>query len=142
MLLSVAAVLAVSVSAVGLWPPLEELVAILAGAATPGALFAIGCSLVGRNADNRLGVAVWLSAVKLFVHPAIVAVFVLLVFDVEPFAAAIIIAASAMPTAGNVYLLAQHYDIAVQRVSATILISTIINILNISMILGLVGLQL
>lgn len=141
MILSVLAGLAVSISGIGLWGPVEELVTILGGAATPGALFAIGCSLVGRSADNRLGVALYISAVKLFAHPAIVAVFVLLVFDVDPFVAAVAIAAAAMPTAGNVYILAQHYDIGVQRVSATILISTVISVATVTLVLGLVGLS-
>ncbi len=141
MLLSVIAGLAVSVSGIGLWAPIDELVLILGGAATPGALFAIGCSLAGQSADARVGVAVWLSAIKLFVHPAIVAVFVLLVFDVDPFVAAVAIAAAAMPTAGNVYILAQHYGIAAQRVSATILISTVVSVVTVTVILGLVGLK-
>ena len=141
MLLSVIAGWAVSVSGIGLWAPIDELVLILGGAATPGALFAIGCSLASQSADARVGVAVWLSAIKLFVHPAIVAVFVLLVFDVDPFVAAIAIAAAAMPTAGNVYILAQHYGIAAQRVSATILISTVVSVVTVTVILGLVGLK-
>lgn len=142
MLLSLAAGLAVSISGLGLWPPVEEFATILGNAATPGALFAIGCSLVGKSADNRIGAAIWLSAIKLFAHPALVAIFVLLIFDVDPFVAAIAIAAAAMPTAGNVYLLAQHYDIAVQRVSATILISTVISVVTVTVVLGLVGLEI
>lgn len=141
MLVSLAAGLAVSISGIGLAQPVDELATILGGAATPGALFAIGCSLVGRSADNRLSSAVYLSTAKLFVHPALVAVFVLLVFDVDPFAAAIIIAAAAMPTAGNVYILAQHYDVGVQRVSATILISTVVSVATVTLVLGLIGLE-
>jgi predicted permease len=38
------------------------------------------------------------------------------------------ITASALPVAGNVYILAAHFGIAPTRVSASILISTAINI--------------
>ena len=36
----------------------------------------------------------------------------------------VMIAAAALPVAGNVYILAQHYGVAPQRVSSSILIST------------------
>lgn len=141
MLISLAAGLAVSLSGIGLAEPVEELATILGGAATPGALFAIGCSLAARSADARIGAALWLSWAKLFAHPALVSIFVLLVFDVDPFAASIIIAAAALPTAGNVYILAQHYQIAVHRVSATILVSTAISVVTVTIVLGLLGLE-
>ena len=40
------------------------------------------------------------------------------------FAAGVMIAAANLPVAGNVYILAQHFGVAVQRVSTAILIST------------------
>ena len=121
--------------------PLDEFTQILGAAATPGALFAIGCSLANQSADQKAGIAIWLTAIKLFAHPAIVAFFVLYVFDVDPFVAAIAICAAAMPTAGNVFILAQHYGIGEHRVSATILISTAISILTVTAVIGLVGLS-
>lgn len=120
--------------------PLDEFTQILGAAATPGALFAIGCSLAVQSADQKAGIAVWLTAIKLFAHPLLVAVFVLHVFEVDPFVAAIAICSAAMPTAGNVFILAQHYGIGEQRVSATILISTAISILTVTAVIGLVGL--
>lgn len=120
--------------------PLDEFTQILGAAATPCALFAIGCSLAAQSADQKVGTAIWLTIVKLFFHPAIIAVFVLLVFDVDPFVAAIAIAAAAMPTAGNVFILAQHYGIGEHRVSATILISTALSVLTVTGVIALVGL--
>ena len=49
------------------------------------------------------------------------------------------ISASALPVAGNVYILAQHYGVAPQRVSATILVSTAISIFTVSFVIGLVA---
>ncbi len=120
------------------WPipaPLDAFFAILGGAATPGALFAIGASLAGKSAE-RLSVAVWLSSCKLLLHPAAVAVAALLVFPVEPYAAAVMIAAAALPVAGNVYILAQHYGVAPQRVSASILISTAASIVTVTAVIA------
>jgi hypothetical protein len=46
------------------------------------------------------------------------------------------IAAAALPVAGNVYILAQHYGIAPQRVSASILISTAVSILTVTVVIA------
>jgi len=110
--------------------PLQEFMTLLGAAATPGALFAIGASLVGRSAE-RMGPALWLSGAKLFLHPLAVGVAALLLFHVEPFSAGVMIAAAALPVAGNVYILAAHYGVAPQRVSTAILISTAVSILTI-----------
>lgn len=120
------------------WPvpkAADDFLRILGSAATPCALFAIGASLAGKSAE-RFGVAVWLSFGKLILHPAAVAVFSLWVFDVEPFAAGVMIATAAMPTAGNIYIIAQHYGVAPARVSSTILISTVVSIVTLSVVLG------
>jgi malonate transporter len=115
--------------------PLMEFVTILGAAATPGALFAIGASLAGRSAE-RLRPAIWLSFAKLVLHPVAVAFAALVVFSVDPYAAGVMIAAAALPVAGNVYMLAAHYGVAPQRVSATILISTAVSILTVPAVIA------
>ena len=115
--------------------PMEEFLVLLGAAATPGALFAIGASLASKSAV-RLEVAGWISFLKLVVHPAAVGVSALWVFHVDRPMAAVMIAASSLPVAGNVYMLAQHYDIAPQRVSASILISTALSVVTVSTVLS------
>ncbi|MDX5381721.1 MAG: AEC family transporter [Rhodobacterales bacterium] len=115
--------------------PLNEFVILLGNAATPGALFAIGASLASKSAE-RVFVAGWLSFCKLVLHPAAVAVSALLIFPVEPYAAGVMIAAAALPVAGNVYMLAQHYGVAPHRVSSSILISTALSIVTVSLVIG------
>ena len=133
----VAIVLGVLVSGMG-WPlpaPINAFLTLLGAAATPGALFAIGASLAGKSAE-RLSVAGWLSLCKLVLHPAAVAFAALFVFDIAPFAAGVMIAAAALPVAGNVYMVAQHYGAAPARASAAILISTAISVLTVSIVIG------
>ena len=115
--------------------PLNEFLAILGGAATPGALFAIGASLATKSAE-RIEVAGWLTFCKLVLHPAFVAFGALFLFSVDPYSAAVLIAAASLPVAGNVYMLAQHYSVAPQRVSAAILVSTAISIFTVSLVIG------
>lgn len=117
--------------------PMDEFLVLLGAAATPGALFAIGASLASKSAV-RLPVAGWLGFLKLVAHPAAVAIAALWIFDVEPSMAAVLVAASALPVAGNVYILAAHYNVAPQRVSASILISTVASVVTLPAVLGLV----
>jgi len=114
--------------------PMMEFVTILGAAATPGALFAIGASLAARSAE-RIRPAVWLSFAKLVLHPLAVAL-AAWGFGVEPYAAGVMVAAAALPVAGNVYILAAHYGVAPQRVSASILISTAFSILTVPAVIA------
>ncbi|WP_272009522.1 AEC family transporter [Roseovarius sp. ZX-A-9] len=118
--------------------PMNDFLTILGAAATPGALFAIGASLASKSAE-RMSVAVWLTACKLILHPAFVAFSALFLFHVEPYSAAVMIAAAALPVAGNVYILARHYGVAPQRVSASILLSTGAAVATVSLVIGWVN---
>ena len=137
MIVSMAAGIAWSATGRALWTPVDEFVTILGAAATPGALFAIGASLATKSAE-RLSVAAWLTGCKLVLHPAAVALCALWLLPVaDRYAARVMIAAAALPVAGNVYMLAQHYGIAPQRVSAAILVSTAVSIATVSAVIGL-----
>ena len=118
--------------------PMNDFLSILGGAATPGALFAIGASLASKSAE-RVQIAGWLSFCKLVLHPAFVAFSALYLFNVSEFGTAMIIACAAMPVAGNVYILAQHYGVAPQRVSAAILFSTAISIATLTAVIAWVS---
>ncbi len=117
---------------------IEECYILLSGAATPCALFVIGASLADKSAEKYV-VAGWLSVLKLVVHPLLMAFFALKVFQVDPFSAGIMIMAAAMPTAGNIYILAQHYGVAPKRVSATILISTAVSVITLSIVIAMIN---
>ncbi len=135
MIVSIVLGLAWSALALPIPAPMNDFLAILGGAATPGALFAIGASLAGKSAE-RVRVAAWLTLCKLVLHPLFVAAAVLWLFPLAPDTAVIVISAAALPVAGNVYMLAQHYGIAPQRVSAAILFSTAFSILTVPLIIA------
>ncbi|MEL7132577.1 MAG: AEC family transporter [Pseudomonadota bacterium] len=118
--------------------PMNDFLSILGGAATPGALFAIGASLASKTTE-RIQIAGWLSFCKLVLHPACVAVSALYLFTVDAFGAAMIIACAAMPVAGNIYMLAQHYGVAPQRVSAAILVSTALSVITLTAVIAWVS---
>lgn len=135
MIVSISAGMIWSALALPIPRPMNDFLTILGGAATPGALFAIGASLAGKTAE-RVHIAAWLSFCKLGLHPMLVAVGVLFLFPLDPFSAAIVVACAALPVAGNVYMLAQHYGIAPHRASAAILLSTIASIATVPPIIA------
>lgn len=135
MIVSMVAGLGWSATGLAVPGPVNDFLALLGGAATPGALFAIGASLATKSAE-RVAVAAWLSFCKLVLHPAAVAVSALVLFKVPMPQAGVMIAAAALPVAGNVYILAQHYGVAPQRVSASILISTAASILTVTYVIA------
>lgn len=137
MIVSITLGLVVSGLALPIPAPVNEFLTLLGAAATPGALFAIGASLASKSAE-KIAVAGWLSFAKLVLHPAAVAFFALVVFTVDPYAAGVMITAAALPVAGNVYILAQHYGVAPARVSASILFSTAVSVLTVSAVIAAV----
>jgi malonate transporter and related proteins len=117
--------------------PINEFMTLLGAAATPCALFAIGASLAGRSAE-RVEVAAWLGFAKLILHPAAIAL-ASWALGVGGFAAGVMIAAAALPVAGNVFILAQHYRVAPQRVSTAILLSTAASVLTVTAVIALIS---
>ena len=137
MIVSICAGLAVSAFGLPIPAVVNDFLTTLGNAATPGALFAIGASLASKSAE-RLQIAAWLSFAKLVIHPAAVAVAAFWVFPAPSYGASVIVAAAALPVAGNVFILARHYGIAPHRVSAAILISTAASILTVTAVIAAV----
>lgn len=118
--------------------PFKAFLDLLGGAATPGALFAIGASLASKSTE-RVAVAGWLSFAKLVLHPLAVTGVAVWLFDISAYDRGAMIAAAALPVAGNVYILAQHYGVAPQRASAAILVSTMLSIVTVPLVIGWVS---
>ena len=113
----------------------SEFLVILGQAATPGALFAIGASLSFRKIDDPKS-AFWLSFLKLVAHPFLVGIMALYLFYIEPYAAAVMVITAALPVAGNTFMLAQHYKIDPERISAAILLSTLFSALTVTYVIS------
>lgn len=111
--------------------PINDFVIMLGSAATPGALFAIGASLAQKSTE-RFEVAAWLSFCKLVLHPLAVCIAVFFIFEVEIYAATVMIAAASLPVAGNIFMVAHHYNVAPKRASAAIFLSTVLSVFTVS----------
>lgn len=122
-------ILGVVLSATGVGIPsvLQNSVSFLSGAAGPSALFAIGASLAVRPLEGERAQIAAPIALKLFALPALFLALGL-AFKLEPLWLTTGLVLTALPTAGNVFVLAEQAGKAVQRVSAIILVSTLLSI--------------
>jgi malonate transporter and related proteins len=124
-----------------LWtlPPVaDSFTALLAAAAGPCALFAIGASLGSRPIVIDRAVS-GLIALKLLVHPALVAAAAALL-NVDPRTAAIGVLAASLPAASNTYILAQRYGVDTRAISAAIVAGTFAAAITVTAVIWLLGL--
>ncbi|MDD9878768.1 MAG: AEC family transporter [Magnetovibrio sp.] len=126
-----------SLSGLSLAAPVETFCKILSAAAGPSALFAIGLFLVGKPLRRGLSEVAVMTALKLVVHPLITWWLVVHVFDVTPVWAAVAVLMAALPAGANCFVLAQNYNIYVQRTSAAILISTVVAVATVSILFAM-----
>lgn len=118
--------------------PVDRLIRMLSQAAAPCALFAIGVTMAQRPLRRMPTELPFLIATKLLIHPALMVVILSLVggFSPEWFYTAILMAA--LPTAANVFVMAEEYGTYSERASATIFIATVLSVVTITAILYLV----
>lgn len=118
--------------------PLERLLQYLANAAAPCALFVMGVTLALRPLTRmpaEIGVIVPL---KLLVHPLICWVTLSWVGNFDPVWVWSAVLLAGLPTATNVFVIAQQYGVWVERASATILVTTTLSVLSVTGLLLLV----
>ena len=107
----------------------------MAASAGPAALFALGLSLVGRKLLGNAAEIAWLVVLKLVVHPFATWLLVTYVFTMPPLWSRSAIILSALPAGALVFVIAQQYDVYVQRASAAIIVSTVLSVATISVLL-------
>jgi malonate transporter len=97
---------------------------LLAGAAAPVALFALGATLFGQPVRAAAAEVSAISLLKLILHPLLVALFFLGLPGQEPLWVKVAILSSCLPVAANVFILANHYCAYTGRTASAILMST------------------
>ena len=120
-----------SMTALPLPKALSNYLDLMAAAVGPGALFAVGLSLVGRKLTSNAGEVIWLSALKTAVNPILTFVLVTYVFVMDPFWSQAAVILSAMPVGTNPYVIAQQYDVHIETVSPAIVVSTAMSVVTI-----------
>lgn len=115
------------------WPDgVDYLLDLLGQSAGPAALFAIGVALVGRPIAEKRAELATMSVAKLIIHPiAVFASFWLLGSETGIETKAILLLA-ALPTAGNIFVVATTYDRYIVRSSSIVLVTTALGVISFS----------
>ena len=120
---------------------------LLAGAAAPTALFALGIALVGQPVRSAWGELGALALFKLFVHPLMMAlVFLgwpaLGPYPFDPLWIKIALIFSCLPVAANVFNLAEYYGVYSGRTATSIMLSTLIASVSVPLMMYVIFLVL
>jgi predicted permease len=124
--LSIGAGMGASWLGVALPGPLDEFTKLLAGATGPAALFLIGAALAIRPVSRGFGAVGLMVAGKLALHPAAMLLVMVFLFEVPPHWALAAVLNAAIPTAANVFVLAERYGVHPARVSSAVFLSTVL----------------
>lgn len=114
---------------------LDRLLEIVSRAAAPCALFAMGVTLALRpirRMPRSIGPIVLL---KLIVHPLLCYTLLSLIGDFPTIWVWTAVLLASLPTATNVYVIAQQYGVWVERASASILVTTVASVATVTVLL-------
>jgi predicted permease len=120
------------------WLPVERLLSYLSSAAAPCALFAMGVTLALRPLKRVPTEMAPIAILKLIVHPLLCYVLLSWIGNFSPewvFSAVLL---ASLPTATNVFVIAQQYNVWVQRASASILITTCASVVTVTGLLFMI----
>ena len=129
--------------------PAGRVVNMLADAASPVALFAIGAVLhrAGQHAHTRTPLARYLpvAGIKLVIHPLLIFALAAgaygLGLPITPFQITVLVLAAALPSASNVSLLAERYGADNGRVARIIMSSTVLAFVSFPLLAWVFGVR-
>jgi len=119
--------------------PVERFAMLLAAAAGPCALFAIG--LFVSQLSIRAGVsASWQSTLlKLVLHPLLMAALAFYLLPIDPFWAKIAVVCASLPLGATAFVLAQRYRLLEAETSTGAVVSTAASVFTVALVMALLG---
>jgi malonate transporter and related proteins len=121
----------------GLHPIIDRMLAMLADASVPTALFALGCSLSAYSLRGSGAGMFALIGLKMIFMPIIVFVLSHFIFKLSPLWSQVAVLFAAMPSGANAFLFAQRNDEGVPAVSGAIALGTGLAAISASVLLYL-----
>ncbi len=119
--------------------PLARLITQLANAAAPCALFSMGVTLALRPLKRMPWSLGYIAPMKLLVHPIAMLLALTAFGPFDPVWVASATLLAGLPTATNVFVIAQQYGIWTERASASVLVTTALSVLTVSILLYAMG---
>jgi malonate transporter and related proteins len=115
--------------------PIARLIAYLSNAAAPCALFAMGVSMALRPLKRVPMELFAILPVKLVLQPLLVYLLLSWTGDFQPIWVFTAVLMAGLPTATNVFVLAQQYQVWMERASAAVLLSTTASVVTVTLLL-------
>jgi malonate transporter and related proteins len=133
--------LAVALVALGVKVPLpiERFASLLAAAAGPCALFAIGLFVSQLSIREGLRASWPTSALKLVLHPLLMAALAFYVLPIDAFWARISVVCASLPLGATTFVLAQRYRLLEAETSSGAVLSTAASVLSVSLVMTLLA---
>ncbi|GGB45197.1 malonate transporter [Roseibium aquae] len=129
-----ATIAGVTAAALKVQPPqaIDTMLEYLSNAAAPSALFAMGVGVALRPAGRFPIELPAVLVVKLLVHPVLIYLLLLWIGGIDPIWVATAVLMACLPPATNVFVIAQQYNVYVQRASSFVLIGTVVSVVTVT----------
>jgi hypothetical protein len=124
------------VADVGMHPVADKTLSLVAQAAVPASLIALGAGLRKFRVEGQVPLLGTMCLLKLLVMPLAAGWFALRVFDLPEVAAGVVVIFAAMPAGANAFLFASRYGRVVDSTSGAIALGTVISALTVSAVIG------
>ena len=115
--------------------PIVQILDMLAGAAAPCALFMMGITAALRPLKSVPVELTYLVPIKLVLHPLLIYLMLTNLGNFSPVFVQTAILMAALPSATNVFILAEQYGLWQERASSAVIMSTIISVVTLSLVL-------
>lgn len=131
----IATLFGVGAAITGLQPPvaIERMIDLLAKAAAPCALFAMGATLALRPIKRVPKELYLIVPLKLLIQPLLIFGVLSVAGNFPPVWISTAMLMAALPTATNVFVIAQQYGVWVERASSSVLATTLFSILTLTL---------
>jgi malonate transporter len=116
--------------------PLDTFTRLLAGAAAPVALFALGATLAQFPVRGAARDIATIAVLKMVVHPALVWLLAHELFGLTPTETAVAMIIAALPSGVNPFILAQRYGVYVQRAASSVVVTTALAVVTAALLLA------
>ena len=114
---------------------LDSFLEMMARAAAPAALFALGITLSKRRFAGVGPEFPVIVGLKMFAHPVIVLTVLGIVGGFDPLWISVAVLMAALPTAASVYVFAEQYDAYLEGASSSILVTTLVSAVTVPALL-------
>ena len=120
---------------IDIFTPIDTTINLIASSATAVALIALGISLNIQSVGEQKGVLVFITVIKLILHPILIFSIFFYSENIEPIWVKTAIVCASLPVAANVFVLASYYKTFSNESAAAITLTTIFSSITVTITL-------